>query len=386
MTAISDLFSFVAMMIAVIDPANPSYLLCLTSPAVSSHPTKRTLCSPQLAPVPVLFNSSSHPSKMAFVNVGGSSFTASTAARSALAPATSQTRPVVLRGEATTQRRSPTMAFSSIDPPERPVCLADMSVETKSETVYALYRHVFGNAYLMESERAELATAESDFLVGRSNTREFVRAMAKSNSYQKRFFAKSGPYRFVELNCKHLLGRGPRDQAEISFHVQKLMNEGYEAEIDSYIDSEEYEERFGAIDVPRFIYKGTYPKNDDFNRMNVMRMHWSGCSTSTKHGSTAPGRPMSADLLMGHGSYVSGFTKVMKGLPGGFRPEAVVAQAPDASFPANPMAGLRMRIEVAPNLFQVVEIPPIVEPKEPEWKKEWAEELNPGRRLNGVFY
>lgn len=263
-----------------------------------------------------------------------------------------------------------------------------MTLETKSDTLYALYRQVFGNVYLMESERAELAIAESDFLLGRSNTRDFVLQMALSNSYRKRFFDKSGPYRFIELNCKHLLGRGPRDQAEISYHVQLLMSEGYEAEIRSYIESEEYEERFGACDVPRFIYEGTYPKNDDFNRMNVMRMHWSGCSTSTKHGSTAPGRPMSADLLMGHGSYVSGFTKVIKGLPGGFRPEPSPPKAPFAGVPANPRAPLKTRIEVAPNCFQVFEIPAMVEAaeNEPAWKKEWAEELNPGRRLNGVFY
>lgn len=279
------------------------------------------------------------------------------------------------------------MAFTSIDTPERSVALVDEDFETKANVLTAAYRHVFGNAYLMEAERAELAVAESEFLLGRRDVRELVRAMAKSAGYKKRFFEKSGPYRFVELNCKHLLGRGPTDQDEVSFHVQKLINEGYDAEIDSYLDSPEYEERFGALDVPRFIYQGRYPKNDDFNRMNVMRMHWDGCSTSTKYGSTAPGRPMAADLLMGHGDYVNGFLKVSKGLPAGFRPEPAAPAAPFAGIPANPRAPLKVRIEVAPNCFQVFEVPAMVEAaeSEPAWKKD-VSSVNPGRKWNGVFY
>ncbi len=49
--------------------------------------------------------------------------------------------------------------------------------------------------------------------------------------------------------------------------MQKLMNEGYDAEIDSYLDSEEYETKFGDWIVPRFIFEGAYTRNDNFNRM-----------------------------------------------------------------------------------------------------------------------
>jgi phycoerythrin-associated linker protein len=54
----------------------------------------------------------------------------------------------------------------------------------------------------------------------------------------------------VELNFKHLLGRAPRNQAEVSEHVQRLANEGYEAEINSYTFSVEYINAFGFDDVP----------------------------------------------------------------------------------------------------------------------------------------
>jgi hypothetical protein len=324
---------------------------------------------------------------MAFVSVGATTFGGSALrAPTTAAVVCSPMRPAMAASDMARLRAS-TMAFSSIDAPETSVARVDAALETKANVLTAAYRHVFGNAYLMEAERAELAIPESEFLLGKRDVRELVRAMAKSAGYKKRFFEKSGPYRFVELNCKHLLGRGPTGQAEISFHVQKLINEGYEAEIDSYLDSPEYEERFGALDVPRFIYKGAYPKNDDFNRLSVMRMHWDGCSTSTKHGSTAPGRPMSADLLMADGSYVSGFTKVQKGLPAGRSPAPARPYAPFAGFPKNPNAPLKIRIEVAPNLFQVYEVPAMVDAaaKVPEWKKV-AAAVNPGHKWNGVFY
>ena len=114
--------------------------------------------------------------------------------------------------------------------------------------IRAAYRQVMGNPHLMESERS--LTAESQFAEGRLNTREFVRAVALSPDYRRRFFESNAPYRFVELNFKHLLGRAPLTQAEVSEHIQRLANEGYEAEINSYIDSDEYQNLFGENTIP----------------------------------------------------------------------------------------------------------------------------------------
>lgn len=274
------------------------------------------------------------------------------------------------------------MAFSSIDNPSTETNLRDLQDNTKEAIIRAAYKHVFGNAYLMDSERAELAVVESDFKQNTFDVRELVRAMGKSEAYRKRFFARSGPYRFVELNCKHFLGRGPTGQEEVSFHVQKLMNEGYDAEIDSYIDSAEYDALFGQDIVPRFIFKGMYPRNDDFNRMTVMRQYWDGCSTSTKSGSTAPGKPIPAQLLGGHGAYVNGFVGVIKGLPAGFRPEPEREVYP--AIPKNSNAGLRVRIKVAENLYQVFEIPPQLPRDDPAWKKELT--AGGDKKWNGVWY
>ncbi|MBC6420029.1 MAG: phycobilisome rod-core linker polypeptide, partial [Prochloron sp. SP5CPC1] len=56
------------------------------------------------------------------------------------------------------------------------------------------------------------------------------------------------------MNFKHLLGRAPISQAELSAHVQTYNGEGYEAEIDSYLCSDEYVSKFGDNVVP-------YPAN-----------------------------------------------------------------------------------------------------------------------------
>ena len=122
------------------------------------------------------------------------------------------------------------------------------TADTINGLIRATYRQVMGNPHLMESERA--MSAESKFAEGYLSTRELVRAIALSPEYSRRFFETNAPYRFVELNFKHLLGRAPRDQAELSEHIQILANDGYEAEINSYLDSAEYQSTFGEDTVP----------------------------------------------------------------------------------------------------------------------------------------
>jgi phycoerythrin-associated linker protein len=124
------------------------------------------------------------------------------------------------------------------------------STADRLAVVRAVYKQVLGNPHVMESER--LTSAESQFCNGSLSVREFVRAVAKSDFYRSRYFESCAPYRFVELNFKHLLGRAPQDQAELSAHIQRCVNEGYDAEIDSYLDGEEYITKFGENIVPYY--------------------------------------------------------------------------------------------------------------------------------------
>ncbi|MEL7314975.1 MAG: phycobilisome rod-core linker polypeptide [Cyanobacteria bacterium J06559_3] len=114
--------------------------------------------------------------------------------------------------------------------------------------IRAVYKQVWGNPHVMESER--LASAESQLCDRSITVREFVRAAAKSEFYRSRYFESCAPYRFVELNFLHLLGRAPQDQREVSEHIVRCVSEGYDAEIDSYVDSDEYQAAFGENIVP----------------------------------------------------------------------------------------------------------------------------------------
>ncbi|MEM9007419.1 MAG: phycobilisome linker polypeptide [Cyanobacteria bacterium P01_F01_bin.86] len=127
------------------------------------------------------------------------------------------------------------------------------ATEADSQTIiWAAYRQVFGNDHLMRSER--LTSAESMLRQGHIRVRDFVRALALSELYKQKFFYSTPQARFIELNFKHLLGRAPYDEAEISAHVNLYVDRGYEAEINSYLDSAEYQENFGDQIVP--YYRG----------------------------------------------------------------------------------------------------------------------------------
>jgi phycoerythrin-associated linker protein len=122
------------------------------------------------------------------------------------------------------------------------------SQEEAETIILAVYRQVLGNAYVMESER--LAVPESQFKRGELSVREFVRAVAKSELYRSRFFTSCARYRAIELNFRHLLGRPPLDLEEMRGHSTILDTQGFEADIDSYIDSDEYQTTFGEAIVP----------------------------------------------------------------------------------------------------------------------------------------
>ncbi|MEM9483461.1 MAG: phycobilisome rod-core linker polypeptide [Cyanobacteria bacterium P01_F01_bin.116] len=133
-----------------------------------------------------------------------------------------------------------------------PVEFVSDAVEQADLVITAAYKQVFGNAHLMESER--FPEAESKLRNGQITVMEFIRQLAKSERYRALVFEKNSNLRAIELNFKHLLGRAPESYAEISEHIARLVNEGCDAEIDSYIDSDEYFKAFGTDIVP--YYRG----------------------------------------------------------------------------------------------------------------------------------
>jgi len=140
----------------------------------------------------------------------------------------------------------------------------------------AAYRQVFGNAHVFDEDRSR--TAESLFINGDLTVQGLISALALSDTYRRLFFDVNGPYRFVELNFKHLLGRAPRNQAELSEHVQILALDGYEAEINSYLYSTEYLQVFGFDTVPydRGTVSESGESNITYNRTRALAPGFAG--------------------------------------------------------------------------------------------------------------
>lgn len=153
------------------------------------------------------------------------------------------------------------------------------TAQDKATIVRAVYRQVLGFQYVMESER--LAGAESLFNNGYLSVRELVRTVAKSGLYREKFFENCNPYHFIELNHKHLLGRAPQSKAEMLHHFTILQDEGYDAEIDSYIDSVEYQNRFGEEQVP-YIHGWDYSPGQVGRQFSWMMQLGRGAAASVK--------------------------------------------------------------------------------------------------------
>jgi phycocyanin-associated rod linker protein len=143
----------------------------------------------------------------------------------------------------------------------------DRSEGEVNAVIWATYRQVLGNDHVMQSERLE--SAESLLRRGLLSVRDFARSVALSELYRNKFFQTMPQVRFIELNFKHFLGRAPYDESEIAEHVNLYVQQGYEAEINSYFDSAEYQESFGDSVVPycRGFATQRGQKTVGFNRM-----------------------------------------------------------------------------------------------------------------------
>jgi phycocyanin-associated rod linker protein len=193
-----------------------------------------------------------------------------------------------------------TSAYSDRSPTElRP----NWTPEDAKVVVNAVYRHVLGNDYIMASER--LTALESLLNNGQITVREFVRAVAKSELYKNKFLYPNFHTRVIELNFKHLLGRAPYNEAEVIEHLDRYQNEGYDADIDSYIDSAEYEANFGDATVP--YYRGFENKVGDqttgFTRMFQLYRGYANSDRSQIAGNASR---LAAELAQNNASAIVG--------------------------------------------------------------------------------
>lgn len=138
-------------------------------------------------------------------------------------------------------------------------------------------KQVLGNANLFESDMKELAYSIS-CVTQTANMKEFIRALGLSKAYRTRYFESSSNTRFIECNFINFLGRAPYSKDEISEHIKIINEQGYNAEINSYVDSDEYDSLYGESRIPAPNFCGGHPYNKGMNNTSILR----GSSSSAR--------------------------------------------------------------------------------------------------------
>jgi phycobilisome core-membrane linker protein len=121
---------------------------------------------------------------------------------------------------------------------------------SKSSTqvvISAAYRQVFGRE---PYSGQRLSVAESKLENGDITLREFVRALAKSTTFQKMYWSPLYVMKAVEYIHRRLLGRATYGRQETNKYFDICAKKGFYALVDAMIGSEEYDQAFGEDTVP----------------------------------------------------------------------------------------------------------------------------------------
>jgi phycocyanin-associated rod linker protein len=223
----------------------------------------------------------------------------------------------------TAASRLGTSAYSDAAPLELRPYSTPRDIEA---VILAVYQQVLGNPHLLTSER--LVIAESLLRDRKITVQEFVRQVAKSELYKEKFFSNNFQSRTIEHNYMHLLGRAPYTQSEISDHLNLYETKGFNADIDSYIDSPEYQVNFGENIVPYYrdlVTTGVGQRSVGFTRLLQL---YRGYANSDKAQLTGNTPRLAKDLARNTASGVV----PPSGAAGGFAFQS--AAKGDASFSA----------------------------------------------------
>ncbi|MBE9199672.1 MULTISPECIES: phycobilisome rod-core linker polypeptide [unclassified Nodularia (in: cyanobacteria)] len=120
----------------------------------------------------------------------------------------------------------------------------------KQQVINAAYCQVldiFSGQVPQDFRRSNL---DSKLRNGEISVREFVRELASSEIYRKRFYTPYPNTKVIEFLFRHLLGRAPATQGEIRQYNKLLADSGLKAAVEAIVDSAEYARFFGEDVVP----------------------------------------------------------------------------------------------------------------------------------------
>jgi phycobilisome core-membrane linker protein len=147
--------------------------------------------------------------------------------------------------------------------------------------IYCQVMDVFSGQVPQEFKRSEL---ESKLRNGEISVREFVKTLASSDIYRRRFYTPYPNTKVIEFLFRHLLGRAPATQGEIRAYNKVLADSGLRAAVEAMVDGAEYARFFGEDVVPynRFPslpagnYLGSVKAAND-----LVKQSWSDLSPSS---------------------------------------------------------------------------------------------------------
>ncbi len=158
--------------------------------------------------------------------------------------------------------------------------MAQAETESVINAIYVQVMDVFSGQVPAQFRRSDL---ESKLRNGEISVREFVRTLASSDIYVRRFYTPYPNTKVIEFLFRHLLGRAPATQAEIRQYNKLLADSGLKAAVETMVESAEYSRYFGEDVVPykRFPnlpagnYLGSVKADSD-----LVKQSWSSLSPS----------------------------------------------------------------------------------------------------------
>ncbi|MCG6133161.1 MAG: phycobilisome rod-core linker polypeptide [Nostoc sp. LLA-1] len=116
------------------------------------------------------------------------------------------------------------------------------------ELIWAAYRQVFSEHEILKFYRQ--SNLESQVKNRAITVRDFIRGLAKSESFRNLVVQTNSNYRLVEIALKRLLGRTSYNKDEEIAWSIKIATLGWDGFVDALIDSQEYQTNFGENIVP----------------------------------------------------------------------------------------------------------------------------------------
>jgi phycobilisome core-membrane linker protein len=119
-----------------------------------------------------------------------------------------------------------------------------------AQVINAIYCQVLDIFSGQVPEGLRRSDLDSKLKNGEISVREFVRALASSDIYRRRFYTPYPNTKVIEFLFRHLLGRAPATQGEIQQYNKLLADGGLKAAVDAMVNSPEYAQYFGEDVAP----------------------------------------------------------------------------------------------------------------------------------------